>query len=194
MKKTLIALTLLSTISLSLNVAYAEEDVKTITNNEQTNQLQDPNSSNVVSDNTVEEGSKDKKFNISNIIDEMKNKDISTEDISEYTGDIKNKINESMVSYFNEIQSSLKILTADNSVASDDIKSKVSALNDKINDTIKSFNDGDKEQKIKDDFQSISQDYIKIIKDYKVQIDNKIQEKKEELKKVNEPQKTSSSK
>ncbi len=194
MKKTLIALTLLSTISLSLNVAYAEEDVKTITNNEQTNQLQDPDSSNVVSDNTVEEGSKDKKFNISNIIDEMKNKDISTEDISEYTGDIKNKINESMVSYFNEIQSSLKILTADNSVASDDIKSRVSALNDKINDTIKSFNDGDKEQKIKDDFQSISQDYIKIIKDYKVQIDNKIQEKKEELKKVNEPQKTSSSK
>lgn len=191
MKKTLIAMALISTFSLSMNVSYAEESVKKI-NSESSVQLQDPDS--ITKENLENEENGDKNFSISNIIDEMKNKDISAEDVTAYTNEVKNKINESMVSYFNEIKSSMKILTADNSVASEDIKKRVSALDDKITKTIQSFNEDDKDQKIKDDFQSISQDYIKIIQDYKLQIENKIKEKNIEIKKINDAEKTSSSK
>lgn len=191
MKKTLIAMALISTFSLSMNVSYAEESVKKI-NSESSVQLQDPDS--ITKENLENEENGDKNFSISNIIDEMKNKDISAEDVTAYTNEVKNKINESMVSYFNEIKSSMKILTADNSVASEDIKKRVSALDDKITKTIQSFNEDDKDQKIKDDFQSISQDYIKIIQDYKLQIENKIKEKNIEIKKINDVEKTSSSK
>lgn len=189
MNKKIIATVLFSIISFSGNVVYAAENavdtIKTASDQQDKNEtLSDPDSTSASVDN--ESNSKDKKFDISNIIDEVKNKDISSDDINNYTVDIKNKINESMVSYFNEIQSSMKILSDDNSVATDDIKKRVSSLNDKINDTIKSFNQGETDQKIKDQFQSISQEYIQIIKDYKVELEKRIKEKNDELKKIND--------
>lgn len=189
MNKKIIATVLFSIISFSGNVVYAAENavdtINTASDQQDKNEtLSDPDSTSVSVDN--ESNSKDKKFDISNIIDEVKNKDISSDDINNYTVDIKNKINESMVSYFNEIQSSMKILSDDNSVATDDIKKRVSSLNDKINDTIKSFNQGETDQKIKDQFQSISQEYIQIIKDYKVELEKRIKEKNDELEKIND--------
>lgn len=189
MNKKIIATVLFSIISFSGNVVYAAENavdtIKTASDQQDKNEtLSDPDSTSASVDN--ESNSKDKKFDISNIIDEVKNKDISSDDINNYTVDIKNKINESMVSYFNEIQSSMKILSDDNSVATDDIKKRVSSLNDKINDTIKLFNQGETDQKIKDQFQSISQEYIQIIKDYKVELEKRIKEKNDELKKIND--------
>lgn len=189
MNKKIIATVLFSIISFSGNVVYAAENavdtINTASDQQNKNEkLSDPDSTSTSVDN--ESNSKDKKFDISNIIDEVKNKDISSDDINNYTVDIKNKINESMVSYFNEIQSSMKILSDDNSVATDDIKKRVSSLNDKINDTIKSFNQGETDQKIKDQFQSISQEYIQIIKDYKVELEKRIKEKNDELEKIND--------
>lgn len=189
MNKKIIATVLFSIISFSGNVVYAAENavdtINTASDQQDKNEtLSDPDSTSASVDN--ESNSKDKKFDISNIIDEVKNKDISSDDINNYTVDIKNKINESMVSYFNEIQSSMKILSDDNSVATDDIKKRVSSLNDKINDTIKSFNQGETDQKIKDQFQSISQEYIQIIKDYKVELEKRIKEKNDELEKIND--------
>lgn len=189
MNKKIIATILFSIISFSGNVVYAAENavdtINTASDQQDKNEtLSDPDSTSASVDN--ESNSKDKKFDISNIIDEVKNKDISSDDINNYTVDIKNKINESMVSYFNEIQSSMKILSDDNSVATDDIKKRVSSLNDKINDTIKSFNQGETDQKIKDQFQSISQEYIQIIKDYKVELEKRIKEKNDELEKIND--------
>lgn len=189
MNKKIIATVLFSIISFSGNVVYAAENavdtINTASDQQNKNEkLSDPDLTSTSVDN--ENNSKDKKFDISNIIDEVKNKDISSDDINNYTVDIKNKINESMVSYFNEIQSSMKILSNDNSVATDDIKKRVSSLNEKINDTIKSFNQGETDQKIKDQFQSISQEYIQIIKDYKVELEKRIKEKNDELEKIND--------
>lgn len=114
-----------------------------------------------------------KEDQLSTIINEMKNKNISDEDMVNYSKSIKSKLNESMVAYFNEIKGSTDLIINDKTgVSDDDMKKRAESLNSQIDETVSQFNDGAKDQLVQQSFQNISQQYIQLIKDYKEKIDN----------------------
>ena len=110
------------------------------------------------------------------IVMDMKENNITQDDINKYSKNLTDKINMSIVDYFNQTLKSLDMIDKNKDIISDDLKDKSASLRKDISGAIDDFNKTSDQQKLNDNFEKISTQYISTIKDYKDQLDKKADE------------------
>lgn len=116
----------------------------------------------------------DKQDQVNQIFEDMKNKDITLEDLREYSNNLKNKMAEGVVNYFNEIESSLELILSDGENISDNLKDKAVKLKEQIAKTVEGFNLSESQENFRNEFEKISNQYVEIMKEYKEVLEDKI--------------------
>lgn len=116
----------------------------------------------------------DRQDQVNQIFEDMKNKDITLEDLREYSNNLKNKMAEGVVNYFNEIESSLELILSDGENISDNLKDKAVKLKEQIAKTVEGFNLSESQENFRNEFEKISNQYVEIMKEYKEVLEDKI--------------------
>lgn len=122
----------------------------------------------------VDNGQKEDKISV--IIEEIKQKNLTVDDFVQYGNTIKDKMNESMVGYFNEIDASLELLKENTKDLNIQMDKKIDDLKSKINKSINDFNKNTDQEELRKNFEDISKSYIEIMKEYKLKLEEKIKD------------------
>lgn len=122
----------------------------------------------------VDNGQKEDKISV--IIEEIKQKNLTVDDFVQYGNTIKDKMNESMVGYFNEIDASLELLKENTKDLNIQMDKKIDDLKSKISKSINDFNKNTDQEELRKNFEDISKSYIEIMKEYKLKLEEKIKD------------------
>lgn len=153
MKKTLLSILFLGVFSVSVNAENIEIEMK---------------------EKGQEEVTLENKIN--NIFEVVKEQKISQEDIKNYTVELENKMNESVVSYFNEIETSLDVLNEHKESMTKELEDKIISLKESIKTTVDDFNKKESNIELIKSLNDITEKHIDIMNEYKIKIEEKIKE------------------